>query len=154
MRLPPAVIVHGRADIDAVLAHGRPVTLLSAVGAGAYAGCLWWQALMAHVRAAHPFAAHPLAGAAGSDPAVVDLLDCADASGQALAALRIGLRGLVLAAEAPGHARVAAIAAAEGAVLLATPPEALDMAIYGAARRLHDWLQSRPGPGDSRDRLG
>lgn len=141
MGLPPAVIIHGRSDADAVLAAARPVTLLSARGAGAYAGCLWWQALVAQACATHP--AVP----------VVDLLDCGDASGHALAALRIGLRGLVLAPTAPGWQRVAAIAAAEGAQLLATAPEALDMAEHGAVRRLHDWLHPRTAPGDINGRL-
>ncbi|MDR3537798.1 MAG: hypothetical protein P4L71_14975 [Acetobacteraceae bacterium] len=142
MNLPQAVIVHGRADADAALAAGRPITLLSAPGAAGYAGCLWWQVLATQARAAHP------------ELAVVDLLDCGPLSGCALAALRIGLRGLVLTPEAPGRDRVAAIAAAEGALLLAEAPDALDLAAPGAARRLHDWLQARPVVGDTRGGLG
>lgn len=137
MRLPPAVIVHGRTDADTALVGARAITLLSAPGAGVYAGCLWWRALVVQVRAAHP------------GVAVHDLLDCADASGLALAALRVGLHGLVLAPEAPGRERVATIAAGLGATLLPAPPDALDMAERGAARRLHDWLQLRTAPGDS-----
>jgi hypothetical protein len=53
----------------------------------------------------------------------VDILDCADATGQALAALRIGVSRLVLWPEAPGRAAVVAIAqAAGGFVLAAAPP--------------------------------
>ncbi len=77
-----------------------------------------------------------------------DLLDCGDASGYALAALQAGLRGLVLTPEAPGRHRVAAIAQGLDALLLAEPPDALDMASHGAERRLHDWLREPGVPGD------
>lgn len=137
MRLPPAVIVHGRSDIDLVLGQGRPVTLLSAPAAAVYAGCLWWQALMAQANDGHP----------GAE--ITALLDCADASGQALAALRTGVQGLVLYAGAPGHERVAAIAAGTGILLLDRPPPALDMASPETKRRLHDWLHNRTTTGDS-----
>jgi hypothetical protein len=165
-RLAPAVIVHSLSDIEAVLAQGQPVTLLSAPGAAIYAGCLWWRALILRARATYP------------DRTLHDLLDCADASGHALVALRAGLRGLVLAREAPGWDRVAAIAAANGAVLLPIAPEALDMADIRASgkmppsmpadargggqamtarpsvSRLHDWLRAAPDPGDRGSSVG
>jgi hypothetical protein len=78
----------------------------------------------------------------------VDLLDCADASGHALAALRIGLRGLILHPDAPGRARVAAIVADLDGVLLAQRPAALDLAISGNRRLLHEWVRARSGPDD------
>ena len=83
-----------------------------------------------------------------------DILDCADASGQALAALRIGQRRLVLAPAAPGWDAVAAIAAALGGDVLNRAPPALDLADRAAVRRLHDWLQMRTTPGDSSAALG
>ena len=122
------MIVHGRTDIDIVLAHRRPVTLLSGRGAASYAGCEWWRALMDLVHAHHP------------DATIAALLDCAGASGHALAAMRVGLRGLVLEPLAPGYARVAAIARRDGILLLESPPPALDMAHSGAAYRLGEWL--------------
>ncbi len=126
MRLPPAVIVHGLADVRLALAPGRPVTLLSAPGAALYAGPAWWRALL---------------GAAGPGPAeVVDILDCADGSGAALAALRVGQIRLVLWPEAPGAAAVRTVAEAQGGFVLPAAPPALDLGARGAERRLADWL--------------
>ena len=126
MILHPAVIVHGLADVRAALALGRPVTLLSAPGAGMYAGCLWWRSLVEGVR-----------GDA--------VLDCADGSGAALAALRIGVCRLVLWREAPGWDAVAEIAAGQGGFVLDRAPAALDMAGRGAGRRLESWLAGGAG---------
>jgi hypothetical protein len=139
MRLPPSIVVHGLADAHAALSHGRPVTLLSAPGAALFAGVGFWQALVAQARAAHP------------DVTAPDILDCADAAGHALAALRLGQRILILAEGTPGRKAVAAIAAGSGATLLAARPPALDLARRGAAGRLRDWL--RQAPDDSGPRL-
>ena len=108
----PVVIVNGLADARRALAAGTPVTLLSAPGAGLYAGCAWWRALIGRARAEHPATE------------TMDVLDCADGSGQALAALRIGVVRLVLWPDAPGWAAVAAIAAREGGFVLAVRPSA------------------------------
>ncbi len=115
MKTYPAVIVHGLADAVAVLAQaeaeGAAVTLVSAPGAALNAGCGWWRALVDAARAGH--AAVPC----------VDILDCADGTGQALAALRIGLTRLVLWPNAPAREAVVAIAEAMGGfVLPAAPP--------------------------------
>jgi hypothetical protein len=112
MELYPAVIVHGLDDAVAALAPGQPVTLVSAPGAALYAGCGWWLALVEAARAQHP------------DTKCLDILDCADGTGRALAALRIGLTRLVLWPEAPGRHAVVAIAEARGGfVLPSAPPE-------------------------------
>jgi hypothetical protein len=121
--LPPAVMVHSLGQARLALAPARPVTLLSAPGAGMYAGCLWWSAL--------------LAAAGWTGPA---LLDCADAPGRALEALKLGATGIVLDCPPPAFAVVAGIAADQGAMLLAAAPPALDLAQRGAARRLAAWL--------------
>lgn len=134
---PAAVVVHSLADARVVLALGRPVTLLSGEGAALYAGCGWWRALVAAARAEFPLV--PMA----------DLLDCADASGQALAALRIGLRHLILTPDAPGRARVAAIVADQGGALLSKRPAALDLAEPANRRHLAEWVQARSGRDDS-----
>ncbi|HEY1931020.1 MAG TPA: hypothetical protein VGG99_03330 [Acetobacteraceae bacterium] len=138
----PAVIVRGLEDARLALSEGRPVTLLSAPGAALYAGCGWWRALVRQARAEFP------------DVAVADVLDCADGSGHALAALRIGQSWLVLARAAPGWGEVAAVAAAQGGGVLDTAPQALDLATRGAARRLHDWLQMGTTLGDRKPPLG
>ena len=114
----PSVTVHGFDQATAALAPGRPVTLLSAPGAALYAGCGWWRALISAARAVHP--------ATEAD----DILDCADAAGRALEALRAGQMILVLEADAPGFAAVAAAAAEAGATLLPSRPPALDLAAW------------------------
>ena len=128
MPLPPAVIVHGLPDARAALRPGRPVTLLSARGAALYAGCLWWRELVAAARAAHP-----------ATPAQ-DVLDCSDAPGAAMAALRAGQRLLVLDAASPGFDAVQRAAATLGGQVLPAAPPALDLAGRGARRRLARWL--------------
>ena len=122
MNFPPAVVVHGLRHARAALAPGLPVTLLSARGAAAYAGCGWWRALMQ---------------ACGAE---IDILDCADAAGYAMAALRIGQRTIVLE-QGPAFAAVRAAAAALGAAVLDVRPAALDLADRGAERKLLAWLQ-------------
>src|SRR5450631_3485305 len=112
MVLFPTVIVHGLGDAVAALAKGDPVTLLSGPGAALYAGCGWWKALVSEARATHP------------DVACIDILDCADGTGQAMAALRIGVARLVLWPEAPGRDAVAAIAETLGGFVLAAAPPA------------------------------
>jgi len=115
------VIVHDLDDARAALAPGHPVTLLSAPGAALFGGCLWWQALMRE------------AGFGG-----VSLLDCGDAPGRALEALRLGLPGIVLTCDPARFALVAAIGA--GAVVLPAAPAALDLGKRRPRRHLTDWL--------------
>jgi hypothetical protein len=138
----PAVVIHSLADARRVLAVGQPVTLLSAPGAALYAGSGWWRALIQRAQAECP------------DIPVDDILDCADASGLALGALRIGQRTIVLDRTAPGWSSVAAIAVSLGGEVLTSRPPSIDMADRAAVRRLHDWLQVRTTPGDSGGALG
>lgn len=140
MIIPPAVIVHGLPDARAALAPGLPVTLLSAPGAALYAGGLWWKTLLAAARAECKTAE------------VIDILDCADGSGQAMAALRVGVTRLVLWQDAPAREAVAAAVATLGGVVLATPPPALDLARRAAGRELINWLRAAPScqAGDNR----
>jgi hypothetical protein len=128
----PAVAIHGLDDARTVLAAGQPVTLLSARGAALFAGCAWWRALIEQAR--REFPAVPFS----------DILDCADASGLALSAIRLGQRRIALDPQGPGWNAVAAIAASHGGEVLTHRPPALDMSEPGAVRRLPGWL------GDSR----
>jgi hypothetical protein len=130
MGLPRAVIVHGLDDAKAAMEVGAPVTLLSAPGAALFAGCLWWRNLVCAAREANP----------GAN--VVDVLDCADASGAALGALRSGVCRLVLRPDAPGWYAVSRIAEREGGFVLPAAPPALDLAQRGARRGLHAWLHA------------
>ncbi len=107
---------------------GRPVTLLSAEGAGAYAGVGWWQALARAAAEAFPH----------TD--MQDILDCGFSPGRALEALRVGQTRLVLRADPRVWTDIAERTAALGGVLLAEAPPALDMAEHGALRRLDAWL--------------
>jgi hypothetical protein len=138
----PAVVIHGLAHARTVLGIGRAVTLLSAPGAALFAGCGWWRAVIERALGEYP------------GVPIDDILDCADAPGLALSALRIGQRRLVLSPTSPGWQSVATIAVSIGGEVLASRPPALDMADRNAARRLHDWLQVRTTPGDSSDALG
>ena len=142
MKLPPAVIVHGLPDARRALAAGRPVTLLSAPGAALNAGCLWWHMLMETVRGEYP----------GAEAA--DLLDCADAAGRALEAMRAGQRAIVLDQACPAFASVANRARGMGILVLGTAPPALDIAALPrggekateiADQRLWKWLISAMG---------
>jgi hypothetical protein len=128
MTMPPAVIVHGIEDARRALAFGRPVTLLSAPGAALYMGVALWQAVVAKAREEH------------QDVTAPDILDCADTSGYALSALRLGQRRLVLWPESPGRAAVVAAASTIGADVLEAAPPALDLAAPREAQRLADWL--------------
>lgn len=135
----PAVVVHGVADAREALAFGLPVTLLSAPGAALFAGCGWWRALVEQIHAEF------------ANVAVNDVLDCADASGLALGALRIGQYSIVLDPAAPGWDSIVAIAASLGGEVLVRRPEAIDMSKPADARRLHDWLRVPASQGDSGD---
>jgi hypothetical protein len=135
MIIHPAVIVHGLADAKAALKPGLPVTLLSAPGAAIFAGCLWWREMIEAARADFP------------DTEAVAILDCGDASGSAMGALRSGVCRLVLWPEAPGWASVAAIAARQGGFILTEAPVVLDLAQRNALRQLHDWLRGSGASG-------
>ena len=124
----PAVVVHGRADIARACAPGLAMTLLSAPGAAIFAGPGWWLALARLARADF--------GALIS----ADILDCADAPGLALAALRLGQRTLILDPACPAFTQVAATASGLGASVLPTRPASLDLASPTADRHLRDWL--------------
>ena len=98
-----------------------PVTLLSAPGAGLYAGCGWWRAVIARRATDAP-----------------DILDCADAPGRALEALSIGCRILVVL-PCPAWDAVAERAAARRRAVARTPAGA-GPGRPGASRHIAAWL--------------
>ena len=135
----PAVVAHtprqARAALEA--AGPRGVALLSAPAAASNMGAAWFLALVAQAREA-------LEG--GALPPHWAVLDCGDAPGFALSALRAGARLLVLDPAAPAFPSVAAAAAELGAEVWAERPPALDLgrldlreAGHGHGR-LAEWL--------------
>lgn len=116
-------MVDDQHSIARALAPGLPVTLLSPPGFALYAGAPWWLALLAS------------ASFTG-----FSLLDCGDAAGRALEALRIGLRGVILSAEAVIFDQIAAIARESHAQLLATPPPSFDATRNRNDVELRHWL--------------
>lgn len=105
----PAVVL-GLADVRAALADGRRRVLVSAEGAGVWAGCLWWRALIGLAEAEFPGLVE------------ADVLDCADSPGQAMAALRSGCRWIVLDPACPAALAVRGAAIGLGAVVLDARP--------------------------------
>jgi hypothetical protein len=132
----PAVVVHGLDDAMAALSPGLPVLLLSAPNAATFMGCLWWRALVQAARRACP------------DTEASDALDCGEAPGYAMAALREGQRILILDPACPAFPAVSNAAARLAAAVWPQRPAALDLARRDAARRLADWLQ-QPGEGSA-----
>ena len=127
---PPAVIIHGLDHARAAVAPGLAVTLLSAPGAGVYAGVGWWRAIIA-----------------AAAPGTPDILDCGSEAGRALEALRGGQKALILRAPAAIFEEVGAVALGCGANLLCVAPPGLDLAERGAERRLAAWLAARGDEG-------
>lgn len=105
----PVVCVQDLDAAMAALAGGNRVVLLSPPRAGITHGVGWWRALVAAAGPAERIAA--------------DVLDCGEAPGRAMEALRAGCRHVVLAPDCPAFAAVAGAAAACGAVVLAARPE-------------------------------
>jgi len=147
-----ALRVHDLVQLRAALtaADGRPVLIVSGRGAGAHAGAGWWQAL--------------LAAAEGADGAMT-ALDCGEAPGPVLAAVRAGVADILCRPEAPDAgtsgppvaARLAALAAAGGCRLWRPPlPPVLDLGRVrdpaAAARRWIDGPPPAAPPEDGGDR--
>ena len=115
------LIVHNLPQAEAALRAAAesavPVTLESPPGAGRYWGPPYFVAMIVAARAAAP--------TADCDAA----LDCGDAPGLAIEAFRVGIKVVRLSESGPATARVADIAAQQGARLEigAPPSEALDL---------------------------
>jgi hypothetical protein len=97
--------------------------LLSAPGAALNAGPGWFRGVLQQAAAQFPGA--PFAAA----------LDCADAPGAALAALRAGFKLIILDMGHPSAASVLGAAREAGAEVLGSRPEALDLGALDPRRR-------------------
>ncbi len=137
---PRAIVIHGLDDARAALEAGirtgcDAITLLSAPDAACFMGAAWWRALVVAASALRPCLRRE------------DLLDCGDAAGRAVEALRLGQRGLILSGGCPQRPAVLERAAPLGAIVLPSRPPALDLAEPGARRRLDSWLGAGVGAG-------
>lgn len=114
-----AVIIHSLADARAALAaareSGAPVSVISAPGAAAHAGAAWFDQVIRAAQAEIP------------EAKVNAILDCDDAAGFALGALRAGIKAIRFVGREDVTSRLADIAAASGARLVTEPVETLDL---------------------------
>jgi hypothetical protein len=129
-------LAHACAALRAAAEQGVPVTLLSGPAAAGYAGPAWFRELVAAARGEVPAA----------EAAAV--LDCGDAPGYAMAALRAGCAAIRFDGPSPVAARIADIAAQYGAVVERGPREALDLAaVVDPYAACQVWLAGEgPGP--------
>jgi hypothetical protein len=115
-----AIIVHDLAQAEAALAVAAelsvPITLMSPPGAAAYQGVGYFAAMVEEARRAVPTAV------------ATAVLDCGDAPGLALAALRHGIDAVRIEAPAKIRARIADIAKQTGGALVTGRVAALDLA--------------------------
>ncbi len=114
----PAIMIHSLADARAALAAanalGVAVTLVSAPGAAAYGGAGWFARVVEIAAAEHP------------DVKMTAILDCDDAAGHVLGALRAGLRRVRFSGGGEVAAKLAEIARGYGALLVQDEIEAFD----------------------------
>jgi hypothetical protein len=120
----PAFIVHGWKHVAAVLEiarqQRRAVLLVTPVGASYSSGVGFWSAIQARIAALY------------ADIDVRLAVDCDDAPGHVLAALRVGLKWLVFRGNDAARRRLLDIAGQSGAEMIAPPDDALDL--LGIAR--------------------
>ncbi len=129
-----AIIVHDLDHAVAALSAAAeldvPVTLASAPGAVAYLGAGYFQAMIEAAREEVP------------DATSVAVLDCGEAPGLALAALRQGIAAVCLRGTRKTLAKVAEIATAHGALLNPETGPALDLEGEPDGRgACRDWLR-------------
>ncbi len=119
-KAPPVIIVihsldHGRRALAAAAAAGVPVRLRSAPNAAAYAGAAWFQEVVRAAMDEHP------------DAAVEASLDCGDAAGLAMAALRQGIGLVRFTGRRAVRDKIAALAKAGGGGLDDEGGKSLDL---------------------------
>ncbi len=113
-----AIRIYGLDDAleaaEAAADLGCPLALISAPGAGYWAGPLWFAALIDEVRSRHPNV--PLSAT----------LDCGAYAGAVLASIRAGVPRILFAGDAATAERLADMARAGGLTLLTQPPRVAD----------------------------
>jgi acyl-CoA reductase-like NAD-dependent aldehyde dehydrogenase len=105
-------LMHAIAALSAATEAGRPVVLLSAPGAGIYAGPGWFKALVDAAREAAP------------EARLSAVLDCGDNPGAAQGAIRAGIASVIFTGRQDVAERLAGIAAQAGVRLLTDRPAA------------------------------
>jgi hypothetical protein len=129
----PAIRIHGLADALKAGAVARdldvPITLISAPDAVASMGPAWFCNIVADLEQAYP------------DLDVEAVLDCGDAAGFALAALRRGVRAIVFSGGKHAAGKLADIARSRGARIVKRPTRILDPRLErNGAASLRQWL--------------
>lgn len=129
-------LAHAVAALEAAEDAGASVTLLSPPDFAAYGGAGFFNAIVRRARAKVP---------AAKSEAVID---CGDAPGLALAALRAGAEAVRFGGRRIVREKIAAIAAAHGAKFFTTRPQALDLLdldVANARETCLAWLVSHRG---------
>ncbi len=120
---------HARAAMAAAAELGTPLILCSAEGAAGNAGPAWFQNLVEAARSEYPRVD------------VTAVLDCGDAPGYALAALRAGCRAIRFKGKRAVQAKIRAIAENNGAVLYERRGRMLDLfGAHDAEAACRAWL--------------
>ena len=135
-RSPHIVIAHGiahaRAAASAATALDVAVRIRSAPGAAAYGGAGWFMEMISIVRAEYPNAR------------IEASLDCADAPGYAMAALRRGAEMIRFRGTGTANDKIAQLADANGAILDKSRAAPLDLSGIGDPERAClGWLGRR-----------
>jgi hypothetical protein len=118
---------HALAAAAVAVEVSTPIILLSAPAAGSSAGPAWFQSVVTQARDAYP------------DADIEGVLDCAEFSGHALAALRQGLKIIVY--DGTANEAVDDIAGQLDATVLRQRPESLDARLAEANGALEDALR-------------
>lgn len=117
----PAIIIHNFAQGQAALAAAhevnKPVILWSAPGAGCYAGAAWWRGLLDLLKQVQP-----------EQSRYTSVLDCSDAPGFAMAAIRTRIPSIYFCGSPDITQKLSAMATAQGLELVTLRPAALDLA--------------------------
>lgn len=125
-------LAHAVTALKAAEEAGTPITLLSPPDFAAYGGAGFFNAIVRRARAKVP--------AARSEA----VLDCGDAPGVALEALRAGVEAVRFGGRPSVRKKIAEIAAAHGAQLFTVRPQALDLLDAADARAAcRAWLGAR-----------
>jgi len=106
---------HLRAALTAGAEAGRPIVVLSAVGASGFAGAGWFAALTEQGRAEFP------------DVPLTAILDCADRAGDVPAALKRGITHIVFTGHPEAAIRLQDIAGQMDATVFLERPASFDL---------------------------